>query len=100
MKITYLFGAGASAEVLPVVEEIPQSLENIYDLLASSEYQLSNRVIDRKIIGEMKNLSKVYFQAPDPEILKERFLTIRTDIPDANLLVRKDVKQFLLPNEL
>nr|WP_288210272.1 hypothetical protein [uncultured Dysgonomonas sp.] len=59
-----------------------------------------NREIDRKIIGNMKNLKKVYFQAPDAENLKERFLSIRTDIPQDQLLCRHDVGQFLLPNEL
>lgn len=58
-----------------------------------------NRSIDRAIIGSMK-LSKVYFQSPDAEIIKERFLSIRSDISNENLLIRKDVGQFLLPNEL
>ncbi|NDW10495.1 hypothetical protein [Dysgonomonas sp. 520] len=59
-----------------------------------------NREIDREIIGNMKNLKKVYFQAPDASVLKERFLSIRTDIPDNMLQERYDVGQFLLPNEL
>lgn len=59
-----------------------------------------NREIDREIIKNMKNLRKVYFQAPDAEILKERFLSIRDDIADSSLLCRYDVGQFLLPNEL
>lgn len=59
-----------------------------------------NREIDRKIIGNMKNLKKVYFQAPDAEMLKERFLSIRSDIPDSMLQIRYDIGQFLLPNEL
>ncbi|MEJ2628841.1 MAG: hypothetical protein P8078_09820 [bacterium] len=59
-----------------------------------------NRDIDKKIIGNMKNLKKVYFQAPDAEILKERFQAIRDDIDDKSLVVKKDVNQFLIPNEL
>lgn len=59
-----------------------------------------NREIDRNIISNMKNLKKVYFQAPDADVLKERFLSIRDDIPQTNLLSRYDVGQFLLPNEL
>ncbi|WP_282787342.1 hypothetical protein [Flavobacterium croceum] len=59
-----------------------------------------NREVDRAIIGNMKNLSKVYFQSPDAETIKERFLSIRDDIPEKSLLTRKDVGQFLLPNEL
>lgn len=59
-----------------------------------------NREIDRDIIGNMTNLKKVYFQAPDADVLKERFLSIRDDIPMESLLCRHDVGQFLLPNEL
>jgi hypothetical protein len=59
-----------------------------------------NRVVDRQIIGEMKNLEKVYFQAPDANLIKERFLSIREDIDDNKLIPRFDIEQFLLPNEL
>jgi len=59
-----------------------------------------NREIDREIIANMNNLKKVYFQSLDAENLKERFLSIRDDLKDNQLLVRKDCGQFLLPNEL
>ncbi len=59
-----------------------------------------NREIDRDIIQNMKYLKKVYFQAPDADNLKERFLSIREDLPDEQLVSRFDVGQFLLPNEL
>lgn len=58
-----------------------------------------NRLVDRDIIRAMKGLKKVYFQAPDAEDLKERFLAIRDDIGDKDLLLRKDVMQFVFPNE-
>ena len=48
----------------------------------------------------MDKLKKVYFQAPDADSLKERFLSIREDIPANMLVSRFDTKQFLLPNEL
>jgi hypothetical protein len=58
-----------------------------------------NREIDRLLLKEsMPNLKKVYFQAPDCEILKERFLAIRDDISD--LVLRRDKDQFVFPNEL
>lgn len=59
-----------------------------------------NRDIDREIIGNMKNLQKVYFQDLCPENKRERFMSIRNDIPIENLLLRKDTEQFLFPNEL
>jgi hypothetical protein len=58
-----------------------------------------NREVDRKIIRAMVALKKVYFQAPDANALKERFLAIRDDIKDNNLLERYDVNQFVFPNE-
>jgi hypothetical protein len=48
----------------------------------------------------MTNLKKVYFQAPDAEDIRERFLAINDGVPPENLVLRKDVKQFTLPNEL
>lgn len=57
-----------------------------------------NREIDRKIIRGMKNLQKVYFQSPKAESLKERFLTLRTDVKD--LVSVNDLQQFYLPGEL
>lgn len=59
-----------------------------------------NREIDREIINNMKDLKKVYFQAPDANNLKERFLSIRDNIEKSNLLERYDLEQFVLPNEL
>ena len=60
-----------------------------------------NREIDRKIIGAMKNLSKVYIQSPDAEKIKTRFQTIRSDFHHpSNLVVYDEVQSFLLPDEL
>lgn len=59
-----------------------------------------NRDIDRKIIGNMKNLKTVYFQAPDANILIERFKAIKDDISGIELIPKFDLEQFVLPNEL
>jgi hypothetical protein len=59
-----------------------------------------NRLVDRDIIRSMTSLKKVYFQAPDAESLRERFLAIRNDLKETDLLIRKDVDQFVFPNEL
>lgn len=59
-----------------------------------------NREVDREIIGNMNNLQKVYFQDLYPDSIRERFMSIRNDIPIENLFLRKDIKQFLFPNEL
>lgn len=58
-----------------------------------------NRKVDRDIISAMKNLTTVYFQAPDAEDLRERFWAIRSDLKKESLLIRTDVKQFVFPIE-
>ena len=61
-----------------------------------------NRDIDKLILNEFMGdkLKKVYFQAPDAEDLRERFLAINNTIDPDHLVLRKDIKQFTLPNEL
>jgi len=58
-----------------------------------------NRKVDRDILRAMRQLKRVYFQAPDAEEIRERFLAIRNDIPKEDLLIRTDLKQFVFPNE-
>ncbi len=41
MNITYLFGAGASAKALPIVNQIPQAIEEILIELNQKEFNLS-----------------------------------------------------------
>ena len=84
-----------------VVEHTKNVTQNT-DILIVIGYSFPyfNREIDREIIGNMNNLRKVYFQSPEAENIKERFLSIRNDLKDNQLLVRKDCGQFLLPNEL
>lgn len=87
-------------------EIVSMSLQETADteilIVIGYSFPFFNREIDREIIRNMTQLKKVYFQAPDPDanILKERFLSVREDIPDNNLITRFDVGQFLLPNEL
>ena len=65
-------------------------------------FPIFNRNTDREIIGAMKNLKKVYFQAPDAEILIERFKAIKNDIKkkDIELIPKYDLEQFVIPYEL
>lgn len=59
-----------------------------------------NREIDKSFLSNMKNLKKVYFQSPDAENIRERFLTIMPELKEKELILKNDVNQFLLPNEL
>ena len=83
---------------------VTSAIENIKDTVAlvviGYSFPFFNREVDREIIGSMTNLKRVYFQAPDAEVLKERFEAIRSDLEGVELVVKHDVGQFLLPNEL
>jgi len=59
-----------------------------------------NRDIDRKIINSMSKLKSVYFQAPDADILIERFKAIKDNVNGINLIPKYDTNQFVLPNEM
>lgn len=82
-----------------VESAIEQTKQTDVLVVIGYSFPFFNRDVDRIIIKGMPNLKKVYFQAPDAEILKERFLAIRADIVDLNLIERKDVNQFLIPDE-
>lgn len=83
---------------------VNKAVENVQDTVAlvviGYSFPFFNREIDRQIIGSMTNLKRVYFQAPDAEILKERFEALKDDLKGIELLTKFDVGQFLLPNEL
>jgi hypothetical protein len=59
-----------------------------------------NRTVDKGIISEMKNLSRVYFQSPEAKELIERFKSIKDDLSEDKLIPISDVKYFYIPNEL
>jgi len=61
-----------------------------------------NRGIDRKLIGPMAKLKKVYFQAPEKEAnnLISRFRAIRQDLNNLDPEPIGDTDQFFLPPEL
>ncbi len=59
-----------------------------------------NREIDREIVQAMSNLKRVYFQSPEAENIRDRFLAIRPGLSSDNLVLIHDTKQFFLPDEL
>lgn len=79
-------------------------IENTSDtdslVIIGYSFPFFNREVDRKIIGSMTKLKRVYFQAPDADIIKERFQAFKDDLTGIELLSKFDVNQFLLPNEL
>lgn len=84
-----------------IVSTTTQAVKNTEVLIVIGySFPFFNREIDRKIIGSMKDLKKVYFQAPDAENIRERFLSIREDIAHNMLVPHSNIDQFLLPKEL
>lgn len=84
-----------------VVDSAAQSVKDSIALVVIGySFPFFNRDVDRKIIGSMTNLKRVYFQAPDADNLKERFQALRDDLKGVELISKFDTEQFLLPNEL
>ena len=50
-KITYLFGAGASKHALPIVNEIPDRLIKLIQLLNSKELKLDDEITFKDLKG-------------------------------------------------
>jgi hypothetical protein len=87
-----------SDEEKTFIEEVADIASNT-DVLVVIGYSFPyfNRRIDRQIIGNMKNLKKVYLQSPEADALKDRFKSIRDEI---ELISISEKGQFYLPNEL
>jgi hypothetical protein len=83
---------------------IKDTISNINDtqvlVIIGYSFPYYNREIDRKIIGSMTNLEKVYIQDLGPKTIKERFNAIREDIDDSKFILSEDKDLFLIPNEL
>ena len=90
---------------IPFYNLLKESVKNTEILVVIGySFPFFNREIDKLILNDFMgdNLKKVYFQAPasDIEDIRERFLAINNKIDPSNLLLRTDIKQFTLPNEL
>lgn len=82
---------------------LPLAIEDVKDTLVlvviGYSFPMFNREIDRMILGSMKNLEKVYIQAPDAEDTADRFEAV-CDKKDVKIILKRDVGQFVLPNEM
>lgn len=91
---------GENPETGIVEKTISNTKDTDVLVIIGYSFPFFNRDVDRRIIGSMTNLKKVYLQAPDAEIIEERFHAIRDDLKGIELIKKFDVGQFLLPNEL
>ncbi len=57
-----------------IIEDIKDSIAMV---VIGYSFPFFNREIDRKVVGSMNQLKRVYFQDPDADALKERFSAIR-----------------------
>lgn len=83
--------------ILEVAVAAVQSTEVL--VLIGYSIPFFNREVDRKIVNEMA-LRKVYIQDLNPEGVKERFLAVRSQSANVDIILRHDVDQFYLPDEL
>jgi hypothetical protein len=89
----------------PFYTHLKESIKNTEILVVIGySFPFFNRDVDKLILNDFmgNSLKKVYFQAPatDVEDIRERFLAINNIVDPKNLILRKDIKQFTLPNEL
>ncbi|NHZ86755.1 MAG: hypothetical protein GWP19_12915 [Planctomycetia bacterium] len=80
-----------------IIDKIKDSIALV---VIGYSFPFFNRDIDRKILHGMENIKRIYLQDPNPQILKERFQAIRSDITDDKIICLEKCEQFYLPNEL
>jgi hypothetical protein len=88
----------ASSSILPYIQYGTSNA--VVLVVIGYSFPFFNREIDRQIIGGMKELKTVYFQAPDAENLIDRFRSVRPDMKRSQLIPIHDLQQFFLPPEL
>lgn len=83
---------------------VGKAIENTHDsnslVVIGYSFPYFNREIDKKIIGKMHYLKKIYFQAPNADEIKEHFFAIGVDTVGVELICINDSKQFFLPAEI
>lgn len=83
-----------------VAKAVEKTKDTSVLIVIGYSFPFFNRTIDRQIIGSMDQLSKVYFQSPDADTVKERFQALKDNLSGIQLVPKYDVDQFLLPFEL
>lgn len=89
-----------STEMSIIDHTVRHTTETEYLVIIGYSFPFFNRDIDRLLISSMGHLKKVYFQDLYPEMVMDRFKSIRDNIPSKNLIPVKNTDQFYLPPEL
>ncbi len=79
---------------------VRQTAETECLIIIGYSFPFFNRDIDRLLVNSMGHLKKIYFQDLNPELIIDRFKSIRNDISNDNLIPIKNTEQFFLPPEL
>ncbi|CAN5783425.1 hypothetical protein BH11BAC7_BH11BAC7_17550 [soil metagenome] len=108
-KVTYLLGAGASAEALPLAKTVSGSqmqdaarkisMGSEFLVVIGYSFPFFNRNIDRQLLENLLlSVRKIYFQDP---YLDGSFLRAQFGV-GGNVAIEhiKDTNQFFLPHEL
>jgi hypothetical protein len=83
-------------------ETISETKDTKTLIVIGYSFPFFNRKIDREIIGNMQNLSTVYFQSPEAKKLIQRFSAVDSikQIVPKLIPLEDDLDQFFLPPEL
>lgn len=85
----------------PILMDAINSVEKTEILvIIGYSFPFFNREIDGAIIQNMKNLNKVYIQAPDADVLLERFGNLAPNFPITQVIPKFGTDYFFIPNEL
>lgn len=88
----------AEHSVVSQAEECMRKAEIL--VVIGYSFPFFNRMIDKKLIGAMEKLEKVYIQAPDANEVEERFKASRNNWDGIEIKKVLGVEQFMIPNEL
>jgi hypothetical protein len=93
-NVTYLLGAGASAQCLPVVKQIPDKLQEFIDFLEAPEHTLSKKDTFSTLEGSRTKLDHQGELISDLKELKTQSRSHASiDTYAKKLIVRRDLKQ-------
>ena len=89
------------SDVTKVIEQAIESTKDTDTLVVIGySFPLVNREVDSRIIGNMSKLKRIYFQAPNADVVNDQFKTINIELKNLKLVNQFATKHFLLPEDL
>jgi hypothetical protein len=80
-------------------DRVIQNTQDTYELVVIGySFPHVNREIDKRIIWNMKNLRKVYFQSPDADLIIERFKNLVNYTESIQVIPYSNCSRFIIPS--